>query len=55
MKAVVLRIQEGSQEAEFLAAFCPLSTSPTLVVIKYVFTMSLYGNPLPAAIDPFVF
>ncbi|KAL9120411.1 MAG: hypothetical protein Q9187_003034 [Circinaria calcarea] len=54
MKAVVLRIQEGSQEAEFLAAFCPLSTSPTLVVIKYVLTMPLYGNPLTAAIDPFV-
>ncbi|KAE9980190.1 hypothetical protein EG328_000423 [Venturia inaequalis] len=32
-KAVVLRLQAGSQEAGFLAAFCPVNVVPILVVI----------------------
>ncbi|TID17105.1 putative exopolygalacturonase X [Venturia nashicola] len=32
-KAVVLRLQAGSQEAGFLAAFCPVNVVPLLVVI----------------------
>lgn len=35
-KAVLLRLEAGSTEAGFLAAFCPLSQIPTLVVIQYV-------------------
>jgi hypothetical protein len=33
-KAVVLRIQAASQEAGFLAAFCPIDKIPILVVIQ---------------------
>ncbi|KAJ5780973.1 hypothetical protein N7457_006133 [Penicillium paradoxum] len=33
-KAVVLRLTEGSQEAGFLASFCPISKFPTVVLIK---------------------
>ncbi|KAF2752322.1 hypothetical protein M011DRAFT_394345 [Sporormia fimetaria CBS 119925] len=33
-KAILLRIQAGSQEAGFLSAFCPLTTIPTLLVIQ---------------------
>lgn len=32
-QAVALRLQAGSQEAGFLAAFCPVSSTPALVVI----------------------
>ena len=32
-KAVILKLEYGSTEAGFLAAFCPITTSPTLVVI----------------------
>ncbi|KAF2021603.1 hypothetical protein BU24DRAFT_337735 [Aaosphaeria arxii CBS 175.79] len=32
-KAVLLRLDAGSTEAGFLSAFCPLSSTPTLVVI----------------------
>lgn len=34
-KAVVLRLQAGSQEAGFLAAFCPVNEVPILVIIQY--------------------
>src|SRR4051812_7543571 len=34
-KAVVLRLEAGSTEAGFLAAFCPISNTPTLVIIQY--------------------
>lgn len=40
-KAVVLRIQAGSQEAAFLSAFCPVERVPALVVIQYVRIASL--------------
>ncbi|CAG8905339.1 unnamed protein product [Penicillium egyptiacum] len=33
-KAVVLRLTAGSQEAGFLASFCPISKFPTVVLIK---------------------
>ena len=33
--AVVFRLQADSQEASFLSAFCSISSTPTLVVIKY--------------------
>ncbi|KAF1995805.1 hypothetical protein P154DRAFT_526068 [Amniculicola lignicola CBS 123094] len=33
-KAVMLRLEAGSTEAGFLAAFCPLSKTPTYVVIE---------------------
>ncbi|KAJ6026823.1 uncharacterized protein N7446_004577 [Penicillium canescens] len=33
-KAVVLRLTAGSQEAGFLASFCPVSKFPTVVLIK---------------------
>ncbi|KAI5357598.1 putative UBX domain, Ubiquitin-like domain superfamily [Septoria linicola] len=33
LKAVFLRLEFGSQEAGFLNAFCPITSSPTLVVI----------------------
>jgi hypothetical protein len=33
-KAVILRLQAGSQEAGFLAAFCPIGEVPSLVVIQ---------------------
>ncbi|KAJ5520530.1 hypothetical protein N7463_000983 [Penicillium fimorum] len=33
-KAVVLRLTAGSQEAGFLAPFCPISKFPTVVLIK---------------------
>lgn len=36
-KAVLLRVESGSQEAGYLSAFCAVSTVPTLVVIQYVF------------------
>ena len=32
-KAVLLRLDYGTQEAEFLSAFCPIETAPTIVVI----------------------
>lgn len=32
-KAVILKLQYGSQEAGFLSAFCPITSSPTFVVI----------------------
>jgi len=32
-QAVALKLQAGSQEAGFLAAFCPVNSTPTLVVI----------------------
>lgn len=32
-RAVLLKLDYGSTEAAFLAAFCPITTSPTLVVI----------------------
>lgn len=35
-KAIVLRLTQGSQEAGFLASFCPLSKFPTVVLIKCV-------------------
>jgi hypothetical protein len=35
-KAVSLRLKAGSQEAGFLASFCPINKVPTLVVVKYV-------------------
>jgi hypothetical protein len=33
-KSVLLRIEAGSKEASFLAAFCPIATTPTFVVIN---------------------
>jgi hypothetical protein len=36
---VLLRLEAGSTEAGFLAAFCPVSQTPTLVVIQYVHGM----------------
>ncbi|RMJ22759.1 UBX domain protein [Aspergillus sp. HF37] len=33
-KAVILRLTAGSQEAGFLASFCPISKYPTVVIIK---------------------
>ncbi|GAB7359671.1 hypothetical protein MBLNU230_g6850t1 [Neophaeotheca triangularis] len=33
-KAVLLRIEFGSQEAGFLSAFCSISAAPTLVIIR---------------------
>lgn len=33
-KAVVLRLEYGSQEANFLNAFCPITRAPTFVVIR---------------------
>jgi hypothetical protein len=33
-KAVILRLQAGSQEAGFLSAFCPIDRVPSLVVIQ---------------------
>jgi hypothetical protein len=33
-RAVILRLQAGSQEAGFLAAFCPIGEVPSLVVIQ---------------------
>lgn len=33
-KAVVLRLTAGSQEAGFLAPFCPISKFPTVILIK---------------------
>lgn len=35
-KAVVLRLQGGSQEAGFLAAFCPINVLPIFVIIQLV-------------------
>lgn len=35
-KSVVLRLTAGSQEAGFLASFCPITKFPVVVVIKYV-------------------
>jgi hypothetical protein len=35
-KAVVLRLEAGSTDAGFLSAFCPVSNTPTFVVIQYV-------------------
>ncbi|WEW57524.1 hypothetical protein PRK78_002991 [Emydomyces testavorans] len=32
--SVALRLSAGSQEAEFLASFCPINKTPTLVAIK---------------------
>jgi hypothetical protein len=32
-KAVILRIEHGSQEMGFLSAFCPVANSPTFVII----------------------
>jgi len=31
---VALSLQEGSQEAGFLAAFCPLDVMPSLVIVQ---------------------
>lgn len=33
LKAILLRIEYGSQEANFLNAFCPITNAPTFVVI----------------------
>jgi hypothetical protein len=33
---VLLRMQAGSTEAGFLAAFCPLENIPAFVVVQYV-------------------
>ncbi|KAI9689214.1 MAG: hypothetical protein M1822_000952 [Bathelium mastoideum] len=33
-KSVILRIELGSQEASFLAAFCPVAQAPTLAIIN---------------------
>ncbi|KAK4495039.1 hypothetical protein PRZ48_013366 [Zasmidium cellare] len=33
-KAVLLRIEYGSQEAQFLNAFCPITKAPTFVIIQ---------------------
>jgi hypothetical protein len=33
-KAVVLRLTAGSQEAGFLASFCPITKFPTVIIIK---------------------
>lgn len=33
-KAVLLRLEAGSEEANYLAAICPIPKVPTLVVIK---------------------
>ncbi|TLD06770.1 hypothetical protein E2P81_ATG10390, partial [Venturia nashicola] len=33
-KTILLRIDHGSKEAEFLSAFCPIDHVPTLVIIK---------------------
>lgn len=44
-KAVVLRLTAGSQEAGFLASFCPISKFPTVVLIKCVQSLQrLWGN-----------
>lgn len=42
-KAVVLRLNAGSQEAGFLSSFCPVGDIPTLVVVKYVLLSLLRG------------
>lgn len=33
-KAVTLKLQEGSQEAGYLSAFCPIASFPSLIVIQ---------------------
>jgi len=33
-KAVLLRLAAGTQEADFLSAFCPIGQVPTLVIIQ---------------------
>lgn len=33
---ILVRLQAGSVEAGFLAAFCPIQAVPYLVIIKYV-------------------
>ncbi|KGO71255.1 Uncharacterized protein PITC_063360 [Penicillium italicum] len=43
-KAVVLRLTAGSQEAGFLASFCPISKFPTVVLIK-TGTLKEYMGP----------
>jgi hypothetical protein len=35
-RCVLLKLQAGSVEAGFLAAFCPIQAVPYLVVVKYV-------------------
>ena len=34
-KAVLLKLEAGSQEAGFLSAFCSLENVPKLVIIRY--------------------
>ncbi|KAF2757440.1 hypothetical protein EJ05DRAFT_476700 [Pseudovirgaria hyperparasitica] len=60
-RAVVLRLEEGSQEAGFLGAFCPLKEVPALVVIHNGQLKEHIASPvdedqfrkrLKAALDP---
>ena len=41
-KAVTLSIQAGSQDAQFLAAYYPVKSTPTLLVIRWLFDPLLY-------------
>ena len=34
LQAVVFRLKQGTEEAGFLAAFCPIPSTPQLLVIK---------------------
>ncbi|QQK47870.1 UBX [Penicillium digitatum] len=46
-KAVVLRLSAGSQEAGFLASFCPISKFPTVVLIKNGTLKEYIGPDIP--------
>ncbi len=40
--AVALRLSAGSQEASFLSSFCPLGSTPTIILIRYACEESCY-------------
>jgi len=44
-KAVCLTLREGSEEAGYLAAFYPISTLPSIVVVEYVYHLTLAFRP----------
>ena len=45
-KAVALKIDAGSQDAQSLAAYYPIRSIPTLIIIRYPSTRSVYGHKL---------
>jgi hypothetical protein len=53
-KTVLLRLLAGSQEAEYLAAICPMPLTPTLVIIQYAKTVFHFTSQLFFILSHFI-